>query len=355
MNLLRILDERIQGENEVIVFTTTAPGVQQLYVPANPRIKIKRLGLHSIHQSAPMRLISYLKYFGVSFLQSLWARPSRIFYYETVSSLVPVVLKKFFLPKARLLVHYHEYMSPADYKASTLVNNFHQLERSGYPKAAWISQTNAQRMRFFLEDTGLPADNRMHVVPNYPLRNWGLSGARDTISPPVRIVYAGSFGSTETLYIKETLGWIKSLQGKATLDIYSFNMPAAIAAFIEGLNCEHIRVLPEVGYYALPSVLNQYDVGLILYKGLSRNFEFNAPNKLFEYLASGLDVWYPATLKGIREYDTANTWPTVRSLNFEALDTYDILELVDRKKLVRNVPAYVYEDAAKALIQQLAD
>ena len=355
MNLLRILDERMDGENEAIVFTTAAPRVQQLYIPANPRIKIKRLGLHGIHQSALLRLVGYLRYFGMSFLQSLLIRPSRLFYYESVSSLVPVVLKKFFIPKARLLLHYHEYMSPADYRESSLVNSFHRLERVIYPEAAWISQTNSQRMRFFLEDTGLPANNRMHVVPNYPLRSWGRPKSVERVSPQVRLVYVGSFGSTETLYIKETLEWIKSLQGKGTLDIYSFNMPETVAAFVKSLQCEHIRVLPEVSYYELPAVLNRYDVGLILYKGLSRNFEYNAPNKLFEYLACGLDVWYPKTLKGIQEYDTANTWPQVRSLNFEALETYDIMSMTDRSTSVKNVSAYSYEDAAAELVQQLVD
>ena len=48
-----------------------------------------------------------------------------------------------------------------------------------------------------------------------------------------------------------------------------------------------------------PLIISQYQIGLVLYKGHIPNYIYNAPNKLFEYLACGLDVWYPICMKGI--------------------------------------------------------
>lgn len=49
-----------------------------------------------------------------------------------------------------------------------------------------------------------------------------------------------------------------------------------------------------INYSDLPGVIRAYDVGVILYNGHIANYVFNAPNKLFEYLACGLDVWSPS-------------------------------------------------------------
>ena len=39
-----------------------------------------------------------------------------------------------------------------------------------------------------------------------------------------------------------------------------------------------------------------YHIGLTLYNGHIPNFVYNVPNKVFEYLACGLDVWYSKDL-----------------------------------------------------------
>ena len=53
-------------------------------------------------------------------------------------------------------------------------------------------------------------------------------------------------------------------------------------------------------------MLSNYDVGVILYKPLIDNFKYNAPNKLFEYLVCGLEVWFPGNLLGILPYQKAH-------------------------------------------------
>jgi len=55
-------------------------------------------------------------------------------------------------------------------------------------------------------------------------------------------------------------------------------------------------------YSELPHLLTQFDVGLVLYRGNTLNFVHNIPNKTIEYLACGLDVWYPPEMHGMRRF-----------------------------------------------------
>ena len=102
--------------------------------------------------------------------------------------------------------------------------------------------------------------------------------------------------------------------------------------FLEKFNSAFIDLKGGVNYNELPEILKQYDVGILLYKGHIPNYVFNAPNKLFEYLTCGLDVWYPEVMQGCTKYDSTENWPKVLSLNFKDLSAYELEKLVERKK-----------------------
>ena len=71
----------------------------------------------------------------------------------------------------------------------------------------------------------------------------------------------------------------------------------------------------------MPALLADYDIGLILYKAHTKNYKYNAPNKLFEYLVCGLKVFYPDVMLGIKPYITENIIP----LNFKNMTSIDTL------------------------------
>jgi hypothetical protein len=52
--------------------------------------------------------------------------------------------------------------------------------------------------------------------------------------------------------------------------------------------------------------LINYDIGVTIYNGHIPNYIYNVPNKILEYLACGLNVWYSSEListqKFIEEY-----------------------------------------------------
>jgi hypothetical protein len=353
MNLLRVFENEIGSSVHITVFTTHPEKGYHYFVPANKNIQIRRIGALQAGDNVVMRYLNYFIYYFGTFVSSLFLHPDKLFYYETFSAFVPLLLKTYFFKRAALFIHYHEYLTIPEYKALHIGNFFHRMEKKMYPRAAWISHTNQYRMNMFSEDVNGTGLKNRHIFPNYPPAAWGLHNEKTGVHSPLRLVYAGSFGSTETLYATEILDWVKQQQGKATLDIYSFNLSQEISNYIKRLDCSFIGVHGNIDYYDLPAVLQNYDVGLILYKGTTKNFEYNAPNKLFEYLACGLDVWYPDKMKGIWEYDTACGSGKVVRLDFEALDKYSIEDLVSRKAGPATTINYTCEQASRELLHEI--
>jgi len=300
-----------------------------------------------------------LKYFYFNFsvlLRLIRLRPHRILYYETYSAFPVYIYKRFVNPKVEVFIHCHEYFSPEWWRttATSLLRFYFKCEKSYlYPNAKWISHTNNERLQLFSKDIGIPDLPVGRVFPNYPPSAWRKLTTPKDDGLPIKMVYVGSFGSMDTLYIKEAVQWVKQLEGKATLDVYSFEIPPYIKQYIDSTDCPFISLKGPVNYYELPGILQHYQVGLILYKGTTKNFTYNAPNKLFEYLACGLDVWYPTDIEGIYPYDSAEYWPKVVRLDFNRLLDYNIIKIAERKpEFVRDID-YTCEKASQPLVDAL--
>jgi hypothetical protein len=100
-------------------------------------------------------------------------------------------------------------------------------------------------------------------------------------------------------------------------------------------------------------VLSDYDVGVILYKGHIPNYIYNAPNKLFEYLACGLDVWFPHVMKSCFKYVTSHTYPKILPVDFSNFNLLDLEKTIDRNDLEFKQPQYYCETALYPLAKQL--
>jgi hypothetical protein len=266
-----------------------------------------------------VRYWNYLLFFGFTLVSLVWRRPGRILYFETISAWPAYVYKRIFNRRCEILIHYHEYTTPAEYEHGMwLTRKFHALEKWLYPHAQWISHTNAFRMDMFKNDLlplVLKADR---ILPNYPPVSW-QSGQSANAEPPLRVIYIGSL-SLATMYTEAFAKWVIAQQGEARWDIYSNNIDSAAELFLRTLNSEWIEVKPGIPYDRLPAILNTYHVGVILYNGHNPNYIYNAPNKLFEYLACGLDVWFPTVMIGSLEYTRAGLRPAVTAIDFAELE-----------------------------------
>ncbi len=341
-------------ECKVAVYTLRSHK-KECFIPASSSIRIVRPVTVS-YGGALSRSVSYLRYYGGTLLGLIMRRPDTVLYYETISSLPALIYKKFFKRKARLFTHCHEYVTPGEYQQGMkLTRVLHEKEIAFYPEMEWLSQTNAKRLEFFSADNVGRQLPPLYILPNYPPASWQAgSRERKVTGQPVRAVYVGAL-SMDTMYVKEMAEWVVSLDGRLVWDIYSGNSTLEARQFTEKLGSPWIRFHEGVDYFSLPSILDKYDVGLILYKGHIPNYVYNIPNKLYEYLVPGLDVWFPRVMKGSLEMMTEKTYPKVTALDFTNLEKADLHSLISREGLTWQPYRYNCEQALQPLLEKIKD
>jgi hypothetical protein len=351
MNLLRYVSEE-GSKRQWKVITTDLP-VKDSGRFSAPGISILRRGISGKDISRIKRLFSYLKFNLSAVLIILQCRPGSILYFETLSCLPAFFCRSLFKKKTKLLIHYHEYVSSEEIKAgSSFFRYLSRKESFLLPQASWISHTNKRRLEMFRRDIQFSESSIFRVLPNFPPRGWKVSQLNGNIPMPVRIVYTGAL-SLDTLYMREFASWVIGKNGSVVWDIYSQNPEKEAMNYISSLRSGFISFKGAVSYENLPSVLRQYDVGVILYKGHIPNFVENAPNKLFEYHVNGLDVWFPLVMTGSMPYQTKGSFPKILALDFDRLDLADLSELTDRKGLKQQIGSYCCEDVIPELLNEI--
>lgn len=351
LNLLNYLPPNLTNQ-KVSVFTCYNSRNRIPY--QNISINVKRFTSPCASDNSILRIFKYFQFFISTLLSIVIERPETILYYESISAWPAYIYKRYFNRKSLIFIHYHEYASPEWYeKYMKLVKKFHLLEREFlYNEAAWISQTNDSRLDLFKNDNPLKKYSNLKVMPNYPPLNWKNKINLTKKDDPKKIVYIGSL-AFESTFIKEFCDWILR-QNFFTFDIYAFNLHDDVKAFLLSLQSEKITYYPEgVEYDQIPVVLKNYSIGIILHKAFNENYKFNATNKLFEYLACDLDVWFPQEMLGCYEYITQNTFPQVIPVDFENLEQFDWKAAINKKNLMHEPSVYFCEEVYEELIKEL--
>lgn len=350
-NLLSVM-KNSEMNKDILVISTTQTKLDS-YNLNSESITISRINTYSSNRLN--RLLRHFHFYILSLYKLIRYRPGTVLYFESISAF-PAIVYKLFFKKKRLLVHYHEYTTKEEYNNGMLLVKWnHFLECRYYSKFSWISHTNPDRLKLFLKDIKIDYPLKIEVMPNYPTENWinmsisFFSEMEANKSKPVRLVYIGAL-SFEDTYIKEICKYVLKNKDKYRLDIYAFTVSIDVRNYLNELNTHVISFNGSVNYKDIPKLLSQYQIGLILYKGNVPNFIFNAPNKLFEYLNNGLDLWFPEEMKGCAEFISMES-PKVIPVNFNAIDT----SLIDYKYTVKKLPQKKYstENAVNNLIKHL--
>ena len=349
-NLLRELDI-LDNEKKILVCSTTSTNnyaSKFLWVFAN--LKKVSFGRSGPQLTSIMRNWYYFIFNTSCLIYLIWHRPRKVMYFESLSAFPIYLYKQWINSKAEILVHYHEYISPHQYQSGmSLQRFFHHLEKTVYHRFSWVSHTNQLRMDMFKQDIFPSTITNPQIIPNYPPVKWKT--LPKPTNSPLRIVYVGSLSLT-TMYVEAFANWVVGKQGEVVWDIYSYNYTAAAEKLIDALNCPWIRLCPAVEYDQLPEILRKYDVGVILYTGHIPNYVYNAPNKLFEYLACGLDVWFPKVMVGSLQYVRDKMLPKVLAFEFDNLANINLITAMDRQYVISN-NTFFCEDVLLPLINKL--
>ncbi len=293
------------------------------------KLNIIRVPFPNVKEAALIRFMKYWVFNLKTLIGLLYWKPDKVLYYESYSVWPVYIYLKFFNKRSDLFIHYHEYSTPDWYREGMrLVRQYHKLEKNYlFHKASWISQTNKNRLDLFQKDYVGLNEEKLHILANYPPKNWQTNiNANKGRKDLAKFVYVGSLSLNDT-YIAEICTWIKELEGKASLDVFSYNLDYETLMYLNSLKSKWIKFHSNgVEYYDLPSILYDFDVGLILYKANTVNYKFNETNKLFEYLACSLDVWFPDVMEGTTSHICKDAIPRVLNINFENLNQYNIIK-----------------------------
>jgi len=356
MNLIRYMTRVSSGSTEIHVVSTEGEEGKQLF--GADGVVIHRLGKFSRTWTRLQRLKFYLQFNFKGLALLLKYKPGKVLYYETLSGGPPGLYRSFFNKDCQLFIHYHEYTSPEEYRHGMFVNRWlHALEKRQYKHARWVSHTNEYRGKLFARDLGPFSPARVNVLPNYPPESWRRS------VPPlqeraaqgrIRFVYVGAL-SLDTMFVETFATFIKQHPDNYTWDIFSDNFSPDVVQFFDNLNASNIFFRGGIAYDKLPETLSEFDIGVILYKGHIPNYVYNAPNKLFEYLSCGLDVWFPIEMTGSKPYTTTGTYPEVLEVNFNRLASVDALPKKYHSSYRLKEQAYFCEDVYSNLVGWLLE
>ncbi|HKY98874.1 MAG TPA: hypothetical protein VJL35_13525 [Gemmatimonadaceae bacterium] len=301
-NSLEIMSQR----PEWTVRAWSSPNHRGLPTWTHPRVAVTRHVYTQNKLSAVQRLLGYLLWHLRTAGELAAFKPDVIISIEPHSAIAIWMYFNVFRCAARLFIHHHELYVPEDFEAAgmRLVRIAARLEKNDlFSRAEWISETNRDRLNLLAVNAGIDPD-KGRVLPNYPQLEWIQRAATRTPSHSdrVRIIYLGS-ASLEHSFIEEFAHWIAVHPDVLSLDVIGNNIAEDAWAALEKIGASNISLNSHgISYHRLPETLGSYDIGVILYRGLTKNFVYNVPNKAIEYLAAGLDVWYPVQMLSMKTF-----------------------------------------------------
>ena len=226
MNLIDSLGEKVE------IRVSTLQKSNSLDAYGNKKAKIYRRFKENKKRSSLFVLVQYIFFSLFTLYQLIRQKPDAVLYYESISAFPAYLYKRFVGHKVKLCIHYHEYMTPAEYcrPGMRLSKLNHSLETSYlYHVATWVSQTNQYRREFFMNVEPQLSECVCHILPNYPPASW-FRKRKLHANEIVKCVYVGSLSLTDT-YVLEFCQWIAKQHGieweqKGTheehLDVYNF-------------------------------------------------------------------------------------------------------------------------------------
>lgn len=356
----------ILGDSKVLNIRVWTSSNDRLNSYENDKIsQIVRFPFTTIKDSKLRRVFKYLHFNLMTLFGLIVFNPDRVYYFESYSAWPVYWYSKLINKKVLISKHCHEYFDPEWYKQGMrLVRKNYQYEKSYlYPKADWISHTNTDRISLFLKDHSNVSPVIVKHLPNYPPKSWAeVSIKKDSPKTPltrekekIKLVYIGSVSLVDT-YLEKLCEFVSLNSDRISLDIYSYNYHEDAKTYLSRFTHDAIKFFDNgIQYNLIPKTLIEYDIGIIMYKVNTLNCDYCAPNKLFEYLSCGLDVWVSKEQTGCQPYLQTESQPFVKAIDYNKLSPDLILDYYNllSKDLPVVEPDFYYESVIDELLNHL--
>lgn len=327
---MNIINDLVSSSLQVEVYTNRGDRQQDDFRTNEQNVRINRVG--RVEKNFWSNIICYLRFASTIISECRRRKYDKIIMFE-VFSIWPLLYKQ---DNVRYHVHYHEYTEKSNVKFLGLYERLMWFIWRFVKHKATYSHTNIDRLSLFLKDWSLTLEDG-YIFPNLPPISWRSRAPIEMHEiNTIRLVYVGAL-SVKTMYLKEIVNFVKN-NPCYTLDIYSQRIDEEANNIVNNLPTKRIRFHGSVGYSMLNNTLKNYHIGLILYKGHNSNYRLNIPNKNYEYLSSGLGVWYSENLTTLKTANLYNTIP----LKFEELE----IDLKGQKKFLTSLKPVSLESSS---------
>lgn len=232
------------------------------------------------------------------------------------------------LGKSQIKLIYHQYELIEANKKNILQKikkNIHYIDLTIFPEI--------NRLNYFVQYTGLPQQKAL-LFPNTCKLNNIISSKNKILSQfnedDILIAHIGNTGFNH--FFLEIINCFKnqSIPDKYKL-IFIGKQSKELEAYLKNNSFRNIYFFKEVPHYELSSIYNFIDYGLILYKPIDLNFDYCAPNKLYEFWAHGVPVM-THQLKGLENIVNENLGIIIDFYNICSDDILRIKKLSNEER-----------------------
>ena len=210
-------------------------------------------------------------------------------------------------------LHIESFGSSLKRRVWKLVHNY------GVKRCDVILHAEKNRLEYFQQH--YPGkDTPQYVIENFP---WYEDKVPERPSPDevVKIIYLGGFGNNR--FTEEIVDIFSKFDQSIQLDIVGFGRESYVDSIkerIKGASRGNVRVLPAVPYRDIPKLLENYHIGVALYRNTNLNNYYCAPNKVYDYLMNGMPVIanrYPGLVSVLEENKVG---ACIDEVSFEAVE-----------------------------------
>ena len=321
--VMNFIFDNLEDNPDLQILVLTTNNTTNYKTPTFPNTKIYRFGTISVNPIK--RYTTYLWFNLMSSLILLFKNFDLIVAFESLS-IFPLWLRTNIRVKTKAHLYFHEYISLLECQTSSIYMKILFKLEDQLLRKHQCSHTNEDRKRLFLKDKPFLKSENVEVSPNMPPKSWWIQFGqfkKTNTDGKIRLVHVGA-ADHKTMYIKEVLEWAKENSKKIELTFISQQLEKETKQLILNYCSSSISILNPIDYYDLPEELIKYDIGLVLYNGYIPNHIYSVPNKVYEYLACGLQVWYSKDLL------------TTDNLNYKSNDNENDILIPSFLKILRN-------------------
>ena len=237
------------------------------------------------NQSVLQKIFKYLKFKFFLFLTIIknYIKKKEIIVYsfDIYTIYLSMLLK---LNNIKIIYHQFEMIEEGKqskfdaFLLSRISYNFHKIDIAIFPEY--------NRMEYFKSLLKAFEDGQFMILPNTNNNSGNINIHKE--SKKIRVTHIGAVGTNH--HISNYLKAIKQLP----IEDYEFwfvgLLDSEVFKLIENAHLENIVLTGQIAHEKLAAIYLSTDIGVILYKDISLNHRFCAPNKLYEYWSYGIPV-----------------------------------------------------------------